>query len=229
MKRTRVWKEKREKMSLQEHSYSLPQAVAKVKAVSSDWESIDVAVRLGVDPRKADQNIRGSVVLPHGTGKEIRVAVFTKGEKVNEAREAGADLVGLEEIIEQVQKGQIDFDVAIATPDVMKEVSKVAKILGPRRMMPNPKSGTVTFEVGHAVKESKGGKMEFRVEKAGIVHCMAGKGSFTEQQVEENVQTLLSELLRLKPASARGVYIKSIALSSTESPSVRVDVRSIGA
>lgn len=229
MKRSRVYMEKHKKMTLDQAAYPLPEAVARLKSVARDWESIDVAVRLGVDPRKADQNVRGSVVLPHGSGKQVRVAVFTKGEKVSEARDAGADLIGLEEIIEQVQRGNIEFDVAVATPDVMKEVSKVAKVLGPRRMMPNPKSGTVTFEVAHAVKEFKAGKMDFRVEKAGIVHCVAGKGSFSERQMEENVQALLTELLRLKPASARGVYIKSIALSATESPSVHVDVRSIGA
>ncbi|OPX23898.1 MAG: 50S ribosomal protein L1 [Planctomycetales bacterium 4484_113] len=228
MRRTKGWQAKREKMNLAQGAYSLPEAVARVKAVARDWETIDVAVRLAVDPRKADQNVRGSVVLPHGTGKEVRVAVFTKGEKENEAREAGADLVGLEDIIEQVKNGKIDFDVAVATPDVMKEVSKVAKVLGPRRLMPNPKSGTVTFDVARAVKEFKGGKMDFRVEKAGIVHCVAGKGSFTDQQVVENVQALLGELVRLKPASARGVYIKSIALSATESPSVKVDVKSTG-
>jgi len=224
MARTKKYLEKRNSLGIApKQSLPLPEAVKKLKSVAREWESVDVAVRLGVDPRKADQNVRGTIILPHGTGRSPRVAVFTKGEKETEAREAGADLVGLADLIEQVQQGVIDFDVAIATPDVMKDVSKVAKILGPRGLMPNPKSGTTTQDVANAVREFKAGKVNFRVEKAGIIHATVGKGAFNEDQLRENIEYLLSEIQRLRPASAKGQYIRSIALSSTQSPGVRVD------
>jgi large subunit ribosomal protein L1 len=223
MRRSKTYIEKATKLQVTSTPLTLPEAVNKVKLVAREWESVDVAVRLGVDPRKADQNVRGTITLPHGTGRTPRVAVFAKGEKVAEARDAGADLVGLEEIIEQIQKGVIDFDIAVATPDVMKEVSKVAKVLGPRGLMPNPKSGTTTMDVANAVKEFKAGKVNFRVEKAGIIHVRVGKGAFNETQLLENIQFLLGEINRLRPASAKGQYIKSIAVSATQSPGVRVD------
>lgn len=223
MRRSKSYIEKATKLQVTSTPLTLPEAVNKVKLVAREWESVDVAVRLGVDPRKADQNVRGTITLPHGTGRTPRVAVFAKGEKVAEARDAGADLVGLEEIIEQIQKGVIDFDIAVATPDVMKDVSKVAKVLGPRGLMPNPKSGTTTMDVAMAVKEFKAGKVNFRVEKAGIIHVRVGKGAFNETQLLENIQFLLGEINRLRPASAKGQYIKSIAVSATQSPGVRVD------
>ncbi len=223
MRRSKAYLEKANKLQAALTPRTLSEAVNMVKLVAREWESVDVAVRLGVDPRKADQNVRGTITLPHGTGRTPKVAVFAKGEKVVEAREAGADLVGLEEIIEQIQKGVIEFDIAVATPDVMKEVSKVAKVLGPRGLMPNPKSGTTTMEVATAVKEFKAGKVNFRVEKAGIIHVRVGKGAFNETQLLENIQFLLGEINRLRPASAKGQYIKSIAVSATQSPGVRVD------
>ncbi len=223
MARTKSYLMKKEKIQPLDGPVSLEEAVRRIKLVAREWESVDIAVRLAVDPRKADQNVRGTLTLPHGTGRTPRVAVFAKGEKVAEARDAGADLVGLEEIIEQVNEGVIDFDVAIATPDVMKEVSKAAKILGPRGLMPNPKSGTTTFEVATAIKEFKAGKLSIRVEKAGIVHVTVGKGSFEERQLVENIEYLLAEIIRLRPASTKGQYIRSIAVSTTQSPSVRVN------
>ncbi len=227
MRRTKKYIEKKKAVASESRLLALPDAVRKLKPIVRDWERVDVAIRLGVDPRKADQNLRGSVVLPHGTGKDVRVAVFAKGEKAGEAKEAGADLVGLEEIIEQVQKGEIEFDVAIATPDVMKELSKVGKILGPRGLMPNPKSGTVTFELAHTIKEFKSGKVNFRVDKAGNVHSVIGRGSFSEDALVENALSLIQEIVKLKPSSARGQYIRSIALSGTQTPSVRVDPQSV--
>ncbi len=190
-------------------------------------ETVEIAVRLGVDPKHADQMVRGTVVLPHGTGKSTRVLVFTKGEKEREAREAGADYVGCEDLIEKIQQGWLDFDRAIATPDVMGLVGRLGKVLGPRGLMPNPKTGTVTFDVGRAVREFKGGKIEYRVEKAGIVHAPFGKASFTERQLYENAVALLEALLRAKPASSKGRYLKGVAVSSTMGPGVRVDPNSL--
>lgn len=227
MRRSKAYLGKASALSVSRAPLPLGEAVSKLKLVARDWESVDVAVRLGVDPRKADQNVRGTITLPHGTGRTPRVVVFAKGEKVAEARDAGADLVGLEELIEQIQKGVIEFDIAVATPDVMKDVSKVAKVLGPRGLMPNPKSGTTTMDVATAVKEFKAGKVNFRVEKAGIIHVRVGKGVFNETQLLENIQFLLNEIVRLKPASAKGQYIKSIAVSATQSPGVRVDPQAI--
>lgn len=227
MHRSKNYLEKKKILSTDGKAFPLNEAVKRLKSVLKDWERVEIAVRLGLDPRKADQNIRGSVVLPHGTGKQVRVAVFAKGEKLAEAREAGADVFGLEEIIAQVQKGEINFDVAIATPDVMKDVSKIGKILGPRGLMPNPKSGTVTLDVAFAIKEFKAGKLNFRVDKAGVVHSVIGKGSFNENELSENALCLIQEIIRLKPASARGTFIRSIHISGTQSPSVKVDPQSV--
>lgn len=186
-------------------------------------ETVDTAVRLGVNPAHADQMVRGSVVLPNGLGKTVRVLVFAKGDKEKEALEAGADLVGNDEIIEKIKGGWLEFDRVIATPDMMGSVGKIAKILGPRGLMPNPKVGTVTFDVANAVKELKAGKVEFRVEKAGIVHSPVGKVSFGAEKLGENLNALLETIIKLKPASSKGTYIKSIAISSTMGAGVRID------
>jgi large subunit ribosomal protein L1 len=186
-------------------------------------ETVDVAVRLGVDPRHADQMVRGTVVLPNGIGKEVRVAVFAKGEKGKEALDAGADSVGADDLVEKVQKGWLDFDKAIATPDMMGSVGKLGRILGPRGMMPNAKLGTVTFEIARAVKEVKAGKIDFKVEKAGIVHAPVGKVSFGPQKLRENVAAFLETIQRLKPASSKGTYLRSIAISTTMGPGIKVD------
>ncbi len=205
--------------------YSLDDAVALLKktATAKFNESVEVAVRLGVDPRHADQVVRGTVALPHGTGKTVRVLVICKTAKENEAREAGADFVGFDEYIKKINEGWFDFDVIIATPDVMAELGKLGKILGPRGLMPNPKSGTVTFEVGQAVREVKAGKIEFRVDKSGILHVNIGKASFSEKQLSENIRSFIDMVARLKPASAKGQYFRSITLSSTMGPGIPLD------
>lgn len=192
-------------------------------------ETLDIAVRLGVDPRQADQNLRGTVVLPHGTGKTVRVLVFAKGEKEREATEAGADFVGGEDLVKRISEGWLDFDKAVATPDMMGLVGRIGKLLGPRGLMPNPKVGTVTFDVGKAVAELKAGKVEYRVEKAGIVHVPLGKVSFGSEKLTENAQALLSSLIRAKPAAAKGNYLISIAVSSTMGPGLKVDPAAIRA
>jgi len=192
-------------------------------------ETMEMAVRLGVDPRKADQLVRGTVVLPHGTGQSVRVLVLAKGEKEKEAREAGADYVGCEDLIAKIQQGWLEFDRAIATPDVMAQVGKLGKILGPRGLMPNPKTGTVSFDIARAVKEFKGGKIEYRVDKAGIVHAPFGKASFSEDQLTENATVLLETVIRAKPPTSKGKYVKSVAVSATMSPSVRIDLGTVGA
>lgn len=186
-------------------------------------ETVDAAVRLGVNPAHADQMVRGSVVLPNGLGKSVRVLVFAKGEKEKEALEAGADVVGSDEVIEKIKGGWLEFDRVIATPDMMGNVGKLGKILGPRGLMPNPKVGTVTFDVGRTVQELKAGKVEFRVEKAGIVHCPIGKASFGAEKLAENFLALLEMIIKLKPASSKGIYLKSIALSTVMGPGVKVD------
>jgi len=186
-------------------------------------ETVDAAVRLGVNPAHADQMVRGSVVLPHGLGKTVRVLVFAKGEKEKEALEAGADVVGAEDLIEKIKGGWLEFDKVVATPDMMGSVGKIGKILGPRGLMPNPKVGTVTFEVAKAVQELKAGKVEFRVEKAGIVHSPVGKVSFGADKLRENIAALLETIVKLKPASSKGVYMRSIAISTTMGPGIKVD------
>ena len=205
--------------------YSIEEAVAIVKetATAKFNESVDIAVRLGVDPKKADQAIRGTVSLPHGIGKEVRVLVMAKPPKDAEAKAAGADYAGLQEYVEKIQGGWADIDVIIAAPDVMVEVGKLGKILGPRGLMPNPKSGTVTADVATAVKEVKAGKIEFRVDKAGVVHTTVGKANFEKEKLVENVKAFLATIGRLKPATAKGQYVKSIAVSSTMGPGVHID------
>ncbi|NLY90732.1 MAG: 50S ribosomal protein L1 [Firmicutes bacterium] len=184
--------------------------------------TVEVAVRLGVDPRHADQQVRGTVVLPHGTGKTLRVLVIAKGEKAKEAEEAGADRVGAEDVIEEIQKGWLDFDVAVATPDMMGMVGRLGKILGPKGLMPNPKTGTVTMDVAKAVQEIKAGKVEYRVDKTGIIHVPIGKLSFSADQLLANFKRLMSAVIKAKPAAAKGTYLKSITLSSTHSPGIKV-------
>jgi large subunit ribosomal protein L1 len=186
-------------------------------------ESVDIAVRLGVDPRHADQMVRGSVVLPNGTGKEVKVLVFAKGEKEKEAEEAGADFVGNDDLLEKIKGGWFGFDKAVATPDVMGAVGRIGKILGPRGLMPNAKTGTVTFDVGRAVKELKAGKIDFRVERAGIVHAPMGKVSFGVDRLLENLTSFFETILRLKPAGSKGTYLKSIAISTTLGVGIRID------
>jgi large subunit ribosomal protein L1 len=206
--------------------YELTEALTKVKetAYAKFDETVDVSINLGVDPKYADQMVRGACVLPNGTGKEAKVLVFCKGEKAEEARTAGADFVGLEDLIEKIQKEEwLDFDKTIATPDVMGMVGKLGKILGRKGLMPNPKVGTVTFDLARAVKEAKGGKIEFRVDKNGIVHTVIGKKSFTLEKLRENALALFETLMRLKPASAKGTYVKKITISTTMGPGVKVD------
>jgi large subunit ribosomal protein L1 len=186
-------------------------------------ETVDAAIRLGVDPKHADQMVRGSVALPHGLGKVVRVLVFAKGEKEKEATDAGADFAGSDDLVEKIKGGWLDFDRVVATPDMMGTVGKLGKVLGPRGLMPNPKVGTVTFDVGKVVKELKAGKVEFRVEKAGIVHTPVGKVSFGLDKLLDNVTALLETIVKLKPASSKGTYLKSISLSTTMGPGVRVD------
>ncbi|VAX33888.1 LSU ribosomal protein L1p (L10Ae) [hydrothermal vent metagenome] len=190
-------------------------------------ESVDLAVNLGVDPKKSDQIVRGTVSLPHGTGRKVRVLVFARGEKEKEAIEAGADYVGAEDIVEKIQKGWLEFDKAVATPDMMGLVGKIGKILGPRGLMPNPKLGTVTFDVGKAVKEIKAGKVDFRVEKGGIVHMSVGKVSFDKEKLAENIKVALSALMKAKPSAAKGKYINGVVLSSTMGPGIKVDVNTV--
>ncbi len=186
-------------------------------------ESVDIAVRLGVDPRHADQMVRGTVVLPNGTGKSVRVLVLTKGEKVKEAEEAGADMVGSDEYIQKIQDGWTDVDVIIATPDMMGQVGKLGRILGPRGLMPNPKVGTVTMDVGKAVREAKAGRVEYRVDKAGNIHCPVGRRSFSSEALAENIRSILKELQRAKPSAAKGSYMQSCHISTTMGPSIKVD------
>lgn len=192
-------------------------------------ETVDVAVRLGVDPRHADQMVRGTVVLPHGTGKSVRVAVFAKGEKEKEALDAGADFVGSDDLVEKIQGGWTDFDRAVATPDMMGTVGKLGRILGPRGLMPNTKSGTVTFDLAKAVKEIKAGKIEFRVDKGGVVHAPIGKMSFGVEKLKENLDALMDTLVRLKPATAKGTYIKGATVATTMGPGVRLDTAEVKA
>lgn len=205
--------------------YGLDEAVRLIPetSVARFDETVDVAIRLGVDPKHPEQMVRGAVVLPHGTGKSIRVLVFAKGEKEKEALEAGVDYVGGEALIEKVSQGWLEFDKVVATPDMMGAVGKIGKILGPRGLMPNPKLGTVTFDVGKAVKEVKAGKVEFKVDKAGNVHIPLGKVSFGEKRLKENLMAILESIIRAKPPSSKGIYLKSITVSTTMGPGVKVD------
>lgn len=224
-KRMRALREKIQRRKL----YDFEEACKLVaeSATAKFDETVEVAIRLGVDPRKADQNVRGSVSLPHGLGKDIRVAVFAKGDKAQEAKDAGADVVGSDDLLEQVKAGNLNFDTVIATPDMMAQVGKVGKILGPRGLMPSPKVGTVTFEVANAVREAKAGKVEYRVDKAGIVHAPVGKASFGAAKISENAQALVHALNRAKPSTSKGVYLKGAVLSTTMGPGVHFDTTSL--
>ncbi len=205
--------------------YPLNQAVKLVKEnkIAKFDESVEVSVRLGVDPKQADQIVRGTVLLPHGTGKKVRVLVLAKGEKIKEAEQAGAEFAGADEFVEKIFGGWMDFDAIVATPDMMGSVGKLGKVLGPRGLMPNPKAGTVTFDVAKAVKDLKAGKIEYRVDKAGIIGAAIGKVSFAENQILENAQSFLSTIVRAKPSAAKGTYLKSATLSSTMGPGVKLD------
>lgn len=210
---------------------SVEEAISLVKKASYAKfdETVELAVRLGVNPRHADQMVRGAIVLPHGLGKTSRVLVFAKGEKEKEAQEAGADFVGSDDLVEKIKEGWLEFDTAIAIPPMMGQVGKIGRILGPRGLMPNPKTGTVTMDVAKAVREAKAGKVNYRVEKAGIVHAPVGKVSFDATNLEENVLALIEALIKAKPASAKGAYLKSITLSSTMGPGVKVDPQTLPA
>lgn len=212
-----------------ERSYAIDEAVALLKdrARAKFDETIEIAMNLGIDPRHADQMVRGMVSLPNGTGKSVRVAVFARGDKAEEAKAAGAEIVGAEDLMDAIQGGAMDFDRCIATPDMMPIVGRLGKVLGPRGLMPNPKLGTVTADVAGAVKAAKGGSIEFRAEKAGLIHAGVGKASFSAEALKENVQAFVSAISRAKPSGAKGTYIKKIALSSTMGPSVRVDPASV--
>jgi large subunit ribosomal protein L1 len=208
-----------------EKQYLLEDAVRLLKEMPNAKfdESVDISFRLGVDPKHADQMVRGAVVLPHGIGKEVRVAVFAKGEKEREAREAGADTVGAEDLVEKVQGGWTDFDTAIATPDLMGQVGRLGKVLGPRGLMPNPKLGTVTFDVSKAVREAKAGKVEFRVDKAGNIHTPVGKKSFSPENITANAMAVIEAIIRAKPSAAKGTYLRRVTMSSTMGPGISVD------
>jgi large subunit ribosomal protein L1 len=212
-------------------TYQVDEALALVKetAFAKFDESVDISVKLGVDPRKADQMVRGAVVLPNGLGKTIRVLVFAKGEKALEAQEAGADYVGGDDLVEKIKGGWFDFDTAIATPDMMGTVGKIGRLLGPRSLMPNPKVGTVTFEVGRAVSEAKSGKVEYRVEKAGIVHAQVGRVSFDVDKLKGNLATLMDALIKAKPSTAKGTYLKKVTISATMGPGVNIDIPALQA
>lgn len=209
---------------IEPREYTPGEAVNLLKKTSSAKfdETVELSIRLGVDPRHADQQVRGTVSLPHGTGKEVRVLVITKGEKEKDAKEAGADHVGYEDYIEQIQKGWLEFDVIVATPDAMRDLGKLGRVLGPRGLMPNPKSGTVTQDIGNTVKEIKAGKIDFRVDKTGIIHTGIGKASFEEGKLLENVKALMQTIIRLKPSASKGTYLKSVCISNTMGPGIRL-------
>ncbi len=208
-----------------EHEYPLTEGVQLLKKVASATfdESVELSVNLGVEPKYADQMVRGTVILPHGTGKKVRVLVFAQGDKVNEALETGADYAGLEEYIQKVQEGWLDFDVVIATPDVMRHIGKLGRVLGPHGLMPNPKTGTVTQDIAQAVADSKSGKISFRVDRYGIIHVAVGKISFDEDKLVENVKAMVSTLVKLRPQGAKGQYLRKITLTSTQGPGIKIE------
>jgi large subunit ribosomal protein L1 len=225
-KRQKAWKDRVEAG----RTYSIDDALGLVKELAQAKfdESVDVAVNLGVDPTKSDQQVRGSTIMPNGTGKKVRVAVFTQGKNADAAREAGADIVGLEDLAERVKGGQIDFDVVVASPDAMRVVGQLGQILGPRGLMPNPKVGTVTPDVATAVRNAKAGQVRYRVDKGGIIHCSIGKASFEPEKLKENLQALLADLQKAKPSASKGVYIQRVTVSSTMGPGVPVDRGTLG-
>lgn len=209
---------------LEKKEYPLEEAIQLLKKTASARfdETVEISVRLGVDPRHADQVVRGTVALPHGLGKVVRVLVIAKGDKADEAQQAGADYVGYEDYLEKIQQGWVDFDVLVATPDAMRDLGKLGRVLGPRGLMPNPKSGTVTMEIGTTVKEIKAGKIDFRVDKTGIVHTGIGKASFEGDKLKDNVKMLLQTIIRMKPVGAKGTYLKSVSISNTMGPGIRI-------
>ena len=211
-----------------EEGFAALKASCEARATKFD-QTVDVAINLGIDPKHADQMVRGAVVLPHGTGKTMRVAVFAKGDKAGEAQAAGADIVGEADLAKKIEEGFMDFDTVIATPDMMGVVGRLGKVLGPRGLMPNPKVGTVTMDVTKAVKDAKGGKIEFRAEKAGIVHAPIGKSSFSSDKLQENFNALIDLVMKMKPATAKGVYLKGLAISSTMGPGIKLDTQEITA
>ncbi|MFY9269019.1 MAG: 50S ribosomal protein L1 [Candidatus Manganitrophaceae bacterium] len=215
---------------VEDRSYQFGEAFELMKQVhfSKFDESVDMAVRLGVDPKHSDQMVRGSVLLPHGTGKKVRILVFAKGEKEKEAIQAGADFVGLDDLIEKINGGWLEFDTVVATPDLMGTVGRLGKVLGPRGLMPNPKTGTVTFDIARAIKEIRQGKVEYRVEKAGIVHVTIGRASFSPSQLVENAGVVIDSIVKAKPASAKGKYFRSISISSTMGPGIPIDLGVVG-
>lgn len=212
-----------------ENFYSMTDAFSLVKETASTKfdEGVDVAINLGVDAKKSDQSVRGATVLPNGTGKSVRVAVFTDGDNVDKAKEAGADIVGMDDLAEQVKKGEMNFDIVIASPDAMRVVGQLGQILGPKGLMPNPKTGTVTPDVATAVKNAKAGQVQFRIDKAGIIHCTIGKASFSATDLQENFEALLTALHKAKPAAAKGQYFKRVSVSTTMGPGIRVDRQSL--
>jgi len=226
VKRHKPWAEKIQPGK----TYAIDDALALVKQFANAKfdESVDVAVNLGIDASKSDQQVRGSTVLPHGTGKTVRVAVFTSGKNADAAREAGADIVGLEDLAEKVKAGELNFDVVVASPDAMRVVGQLGQILGPRGLMPNPKVGTVTPDVAGAVRNAKAGQVRFRADKAGVIHCAIGRASFEPKALKENLQALLHDLQRVKPAASKGIYLKRVAVSSTMGPGVQIDQASLG-
>jgi large subunit ribosomal protein L1 len=219
------------KEKVERRDHSVDEAVALLKEVkySSFDETAELAMNLGVNPRHADQMVRGTVVLPHGLGRTVRVCVIAAGEKVKEAEQAGAEFSGGEELVEKIQGGWLDFDAVVATPDMMKSVGKLGRVLGPRGLMPNPKTGTVTFDVATAISEIKAGKVEFRVDKNGVIHAPFGKVSFAKEQLAENARSLIEAVIRAKPAAAKGRYLRSVSVSSTMSPGIRIDSNQLGA
>ena len=228
MQRSRRYQEAAEKYE-RSKLYQPEEAIELAQELSSANfdETIEVAANLGVNPKHADQNVRGTVVLPAGTGKEIKVVVFAKGEKAKEAEEAGADVVGQEDLADRIEEGWLDFDIAIATPDMMSVVGKLGRILGPKGLMPNPKAGTVTFELEQAIKEFKAGKLEYRVDKNGVIHMPFGKASFSKEELMENFRVLMDKLVRERPAAAKGKYLRTVTVSSTMGPGIKVDTQSI--
>lgn len=229
MSRGKKYLESAKLVDRQKRYSDIKEAMQLVKDITTTKfdASVDVAVRLGVDPRHADQMVRGAVVLPHGIGKTVRVLVFAQGEKEKEALEAGADFVGADDLVQKIQDGWFDFDKVIATPDMMGKVGRLGRVLGPRGLMPNPKVGTVTTDITRAVKETKAGRVEFRVEKAGIVHAPIGRASFSADQLADNYKALIDLLVKLKPATAKGQYVKSITVSSTMSPGIKIDTATV--
>jgi len=213
----------------EDREYTLEEAVRLLKEMASAkfTETVDIAVKLGIDPRKSEQMVRGFVVLPSGTGKKKRIIVFAKGEKVSEAKEAGADYVGAEDLIEKINKGWFEFDAIVATPDMMKDVGKLGKILGPRGLMPSPKTGTVTFEIANAVKEIQAGKVDFRIDKGGVIHAPIGRVDFSENQLIENMIAFVDAVIRAKPPSAKGQYLRKIHISSTMGPGIKLQIQDV--